>query len=343
MKHHLIALFLLTAICCSCGKKKDFFVFEEFPIEKNLQLMEIGLKEDVYMRFPKKIVKCDSLFFILDLSGMEYFVHCYSYPSFEYKCSLFKKGQGAGEAVSINNIQCVNDTLVAYDAANKAYLVEIKNMENDTVAISDIKFPNDFGYLNRGMKISDQYYFPTFNQKNDGRIIRFSNNRENNSLFGCIRKNNENEIDAATYQAWMPYLHGNEEVLVTATQFGEVIDIYYLKRACEQRTLKGKNGDPVYKTHNNYAINEGIMGFWDVFVTDENIYALFDGTNVKEQHIDKQGASIVYVFDYEGNPRMKLVLDRKVSCIYVDEQEQKMFFLDVNSDMPLLYFDMKLI
>lgn len=338
MKSHQIALFgFITFIFYGCNTNRGSINYDKFPIEKNVELLEINLTDTFYMHYPKKIAMADSLFFILDLSAKEYFVQCYSYPSFEHICSLFKKGQGDGEAVSINNIQCMNDTLFAYDATNTVYSVEMKTIHSENIPIGKHKLPGDFGFLNKGMRIGNDYYFPTFTQLNNGRIIKFENNGKTVLLFGNINKEDNSELSAATYQAWLPYLGGNDSILVAATQFGEVIDIFYLGNNNMQRTIKGQCGDPVFQEFNSYAINKGIMGFWDVAVTSKYIFALFDGTKVAEQTMDKQGGRIVYVFDYNGNPQLKLNLNRQASSLYLDEKGERIYFLDVNSDMPLYY------
>jgi hypothetical protein len=335
--HQLVLLLIITVIVCGCENKQAGFSYDKFPIRKNIELLEAGLSDAVYMRYPKKIIICDSLLFILDLNGTESFVHCYSYPSFDYICSLLKKGQGAGEAISINNIQSINDTLFAYDATNTVYSVEIKGIRSGTFVINKLKLPSNYGFLNKGIKIGPNYYFPTFNQRNDGRIIKFENDGKTVTLFGKINKDDEQEVDVATYQAWTSYLDGNDSILVAATQFGEVIDLFYLEKNYKQYTLKGKLGDPVFQNQNNYAINKGIMGFWDVMVTNRYIYTLFDGTKVTDQNINEQGGQFVYVFDYSGNPQIAISLDKRVVSLYVDEEGERIYFLDVNSDNPLYY------
>jgi hypothetical protein len=58
---------------------------------------------------------------------------------------------------------------------------------------------------------------------------------------------------------------------------------------------------------------------------------------MKERNQEQQGGKIIYVFDYNGNPIMKVFLDRLVKSFYVDEEEQKIYFLDVNSNNPFYY------
>ena len=344
MKFYKIFLLICICILCECNDNNHSIIrYDKFPLEKNMNLVQINLSDTVFMRFPAKLAKSDSLFFILDVSRVtEYFVHCYSYPDFKYIQSLFKVGQGPEEYISLSSIQCINDTLFAYGIANSIYSIDLKNINWEKPSVKKTILTDDFGSLVRGIKIGNKFYFSTFyfstfNQSNKEKILAFDEKGIFISSFGEIRLDANREIEVTTYQAWIPFINGNEELLVTATQFGEVLDIFHLKKENMQQTLKGKSSDPVFQAINGYADNQGIMGFQDVFVTNGKIYALFDGIKMKERNQKQQGCKIIYIFDYNGNPVMKVFLDRLVQSFYVDEEEQKIYFLDVNSDNPLFY------
>jgi hypothetical protein len=303
--------------------------------------MQIKLSDTVPMRYPAKIAKSDSLFFILDISrATEYFVHCYSYPDFRYIRSFFKYGQGPQEHISINNIQCISDTLFACNAMNDIYFIDLKNINLTDLSTEKITLTTDFGFLRGGIKIGSTFYFSTFSHLNEGKILTFDEKGAYTSSFGEIRTDDNQKIEAATYQAWISFLDGNEDLIVTATQFGEVIDIFHLKNSNMQLTLKGKAGDPVFQVIRGYSTNQKIMGFQDVFVTKGRIYALFDGTEMSKRNQEQQGGKIIYVFDYNGKPLMRILLDRLAISFFVDEEERKIYFLDVNSDSPLYYVRM---
>lgn len=65
------------------------------------------------------------------------------------------------------------------------------------------------------------------------------------------------------------------------TQLGEVLEVYNLKDSTEVIRI-GENGEPKFKIFEGYGIPSGIMGFSDVQVTDNAIYAVFHGTTFKE-------------------------------------------------------------
>ena len=87
------------------------------------------------------------------------------------------------------------------------------------------------------------------------------------------------------------------------------------------------------------------MGFGDVQVTDNAIYAVFQGKSFKDiMESAKQGNKLpdggqsIYVFSLKGEPLRKYVLDHYVHGIFVDEQRGVITALDVNMDEPILEY-----
>jgi hypothetical protein len=175
--------------------------------------------------------------------------------------------------------------------------------------------------------------FPSYNTPNDGRLLVFDSEGKYLHALGKIRPDDGRKINSATSQAWIPFLAGNENIIVAATQFGEVLDIFNADG--NQRTVKGKDGDPVYIERESYGIPTGIWGFVDVTVTKEYIFAVYDGEKIRERDPNIVGGKYIYVFDYLGNPVEKITLDRRICTIYVDEKNKQIYALDVNSDSPL--------
>jgi hypothetical protein len=285
------------------------------------------------MRYPYRMALSDSFIFILDLHPYEFFIHCFTYPDFHYYNSLCKKGNGPEEFILVHNIQCYKDTLFIYDSRNRIYSIDVHKISTAGNTFDYITLTNDYGFLTNGVRVENKFYYPIFNILNDGRVLTFDT--EGNYLYslGEIRLTEKREINAATCQAWISFLGGNENLIVAATQFGEVIDIFDADK--KQHTIKGKGGDPVYQEYKGYAAPNGITGFEDVTVTERFIYAVYNGETMKERKEELQGGSQIYVFDYNGQPQQKITLDRRVMCIYIDEKKKILYALDVNSDYPL--------
>lgn len=152
----------------------------------------------------------------------------------------------------------------------------------------------------------------------------------------------------ALAQAWRSFIDYNPKngVLATATQLGEVLEIYNLKDSTQVVRI-GPHNEPEFKVSQGYGIPMGIMGFSDVQVTDSAIYAVFHGRSFKEiaqnaqQGIQVDGGQYIYVFNLKGEPLRKYVLDHYVYGISVNEQKGIIFATDVNKDEPIVEYQMK--
>lgn len=89
------------------------------------------------------------------------------------------------------------------------------------------------------------------------------------------------------------------------------------------------------------------MGFCDVQVTNDAIYAVFQGRTFKEISEAAQegdmtdGGRYVYVFSLAGEPLKKFLFEYFVHGIWVDEQKGVIIAMDVNQDEPIVSLSLK--
>lgn len=323
---------LLIFILSSCSDKNKSETFS-FNKSENATSTTLLLDSSVIMNYPYRIAKNDSLLFILDLSAPENFVHLFSYPELKHYKSFCKRGKGPEEFISISNIQLDDDSLYVYNTQNKIYVYSLHNLlSNDMTYAKRIELSTEYGYLLGGIKQNKRFYFPSYSGIVNNKILEFDMDGQFLSAFGELNLLDKNSsVESVTYQGWSSVLDGDGDILVTATQYGNVIDIYTDK---EQVTIRGKEGDPVFKDVGGYPDHDGINGFSDIVVKDEYIYALFNGRQMKDEHEGEQGGDKLYIYDYKGNPIKEVILDKRFVSIYVDENNA-VFGLDVNINTPL--------
>ena len=177
----------------------------------------------------------------------------------------------------------------------------------------------------------------------------------NGKLFkkwGEIPTDNQNGLRKHPYAygyGWRSFIDYSQKngVLVAATQLGEVLEIWSVKKDTH-KVLKGRLGEPKFEIHQQYAIPSGVKGYNDIQVTDRAIYVIFEGASIKENMLADQngkplpeGGKTIRIFSLEGEPLKEYKLDHSVSGIWVMEEEGKMWALDVNSDEPLVEYILK--
>ena len=148
----------------------------------------------------------------------------------------------------------------------------------------------------------------------------------------------------ALAQAWRTFMSYNpkNQVLALVTQLGETIEIFNLKTGFHT-VLFGPNGEPVFSQQGGEAFPKGIKGFNEVLVADSCIYAVFDGVSFKERIRNMQegkklakGGKFVYVFDLEGKPLRKLVLDHSVFGLAL--QGERLYTTSLDNNNPVLSY-----
>lgn len=183
----------------------------------------------------------------------------------------------------------------------------------------------------------------------DNRFCQVSSEGKLLRKFGAIPSANEEALAnsrPALAQAWRSFIDYNPRkgVLVAATQLGEVLEIYNLKDSTHV-VCTGPHGEPEFQVAEGYGIPTGIMGFGDVQVTDNAIYAVFQGKSfkdimesAKQGHKLPDGGQYIYVFSLKGEPLRKYVLDHYIHGISVNEQKEIIIATDVNKDEPIIEY-----
>lgn len=339
---HSIVFILIFFVALSCKKEQP--TYESFPQEISLLSDEMTITEDIYMRYPFRVRLIDFCLFITDLHASRHYLHQFEYPSMKFIRSFAKRGEAPNEFLDAENIRSNKQPGIWLLDANKKKIVKIDYKSNDTICQSinlseQLVRTLDFDFFNDSTVI-----VPDYTGKNRFCLVNMDGEVIKNSYQIPCREEKKNDVsDMALAQAWRSFIDYNEEngILAMATQLGQVLEIYDLKADTLINVCSGKNGAPRYELVEGYAVPSGIMGYSDVYVGSENIYALFWGYSldeIKKNEITQEGGRYIHVFDLNGNPLIEYTLDRYITGFYVDEKRKKIIALDVNSDQPVVEY-----
>lgn len=269
----------------------------------------------------------------------------FQYPSFRYLSSFGRRGDSPTEMLSIEMSVLQSSSMVL--DANKRELARLgfssssdSLLRDEAVTLGeDILRSLDFAIYN-----DTTFIIPDYSGEN--RLCWLNDDGELVKKIGAIPSINNQTLRKARpalAQAWRSFIDYNSHngVLAMVTQLGEVLEVYNLKDSTEVIRI-GENGEPKFKIFEGYGIPSGIMGFSDVQVTDNAIYAVFHGTTFKEivkhnGHLP-DGGKYIYVFSLKGEPLYKYVLDHYVYGFWVDEATKTIIATDINNDQPIVRF-----
>lgn len=322
-----------------------------FPVTEELKGRTISI-DSVMFRYPYRLEVRKDRVVIEDLHGAEYFFHLFSFPDFRYLSSFGKRGEAPDEMLGINDFRWNGQTLWALDNM-KSELVRWELNKNRDGMIRSERIRLDkatFRALDVIPYQNNTFLIPDYSGEN--RFCQVDRNGKLLKKWGEIPADDKNGLEKAPYafgQGWRSFTDYSPKTgtLVAATQLGEVLEIWNVKKNTYQ-VVKGKFGDPKFEIVQNYAIPSGVSVYNDVQVTDQAIYLVYEGKTFKEIHQSRRkgksiqdGGKIIRVFSLDGKPLKQYVLDHVVNGIWVMEEEGKMLALDVNSNEPIVEYTIR--
>lgn len=350
MKSLLCTLLIGISGLFSCVGSSDseYPRYTVFPEEKDVTAQELPL-DTVLLRYPFRVAVRSGVAIVMDLHATDHFFHAFHYPEWEYIVSFGDRGEGPDEMLSALQVQFNSlDSIWALDAnkmqisrwsispdSRSAERQEIITLDNSLVRSLDF-YAMDSCLLIPGYMGDCRYWEVGY----DGKPIK-SIGEIPTELYKM------DDMKPALAQGWRSFMDYNPKngVLTFVTQLGEAIEIYNLKENTHY-VAYGPNGEPKFKRDKEGGgtpVGDGIMGFGDVVVTEQYIYAPFWGVSfkdkikvLKEGKKTEEGGRYIYVFDLKGNPVRKYTLDKAICGITVDEETNTIIGTCAESDEPII-------
>lgn len=103
---------------------------------------------------------------------------------------------------------------------------------------------------------------------------------------------------------------------------------------------------PTFKVSNDNAVDlndDCLIGFIDITTTDNYVYALYSDNTIvsKNREQNKAVSNIILVFDWDGKPISKYILEKEVSYIAADIEKNSIFGIGMNDHLGYSIFEFK--
>lgn len=343
MKYSILK-YLTLLLVFAIGCKEKISLESSFSVNNRLLVSQLLSLDTIYMRYPFRILQTDSSVCILDLHGSDFYCHRFNNSDLKLEQSFAPYGSGPTEFLDAENIRL--------DPRGNLYLLDANKSEisvwpkNNSDSLKRIKLAKEL-VRTLDFDIVDDSTFVVPDYTGNHRFVFVDRNGQivRKQYKIPVRTDKKNTATISLAQAWRSFIDYNPEngILAMATQLGEVLELYDLKADTIINIVYGKNGDPEYIDKGAYAVPNGIMGYSDVHVGAKNIYALFWGRSFKEIRNNQsviEGGNKLRMFDLKGNPVCEYVLDKFITGFTVDEKRNKIMALDINSNQPLVEYQL---
>lgn len=350
-----MSLFLLVGMMAfwGCNNKRgeqgsDYIISDmaEFPHEIALEGEGIVM-DDILLRYPFRIRQNGKYLYLIDLHAEMDFGHVIDTVGWQEVATFAPRGNGPDETLQAMNLQVQSPKAIwVYDTDKREMDRWALGEACDTVTIQErVRMKETMLTSANCVMCGDTTFFFT-DRTGESRLVRCNSEGEITERIGHIpaTQSVDGDAKAALAQAWHSFIDYNPRngILAVVTQLGDVVEIHNLKNDT-RRVLYGPMGEPQYRTtRDGYAVPVGIMGYSDVQVTDNYIYALFHGRSFKEIAKDPlntpDGGEYILVFALDGTPVCRLVLDHAVYGMDVNEKEGIIWATDVNTEEQIVKY-----
>ena len=332
-----IALLVLCVWLCGCHRSEELSDFNRLFAQKpeiKLSIRSSNIKSDD-VGVPIYFACIDSLIIV---SGMfeSNFITVYNTNNGQVVNRFASKGQGPDEFLGIGGLYFSNDHLLIHSTKpNRMVYVHKSDLLESNVSFRKVNFKeNDVSYI-RISPVSDGLFMGT---------VRMLNNYDSRAQFALADENGEflREVDryslnrelesvpnydlAMGFQGTLAPSPDGHYALYSGSHHG-VLKFFSFNGNNPQKIKEYVIAFPKFTSRSNpnillYAVgpsNESIGGTISVAVSDDSYYVLFS------QQPREYKSNIIYVFDFQGEPVKKILLDEPVNKIVYSKEDNSLF------------------
>jgi len=271
----------------------------------------------------------------------------------EFLFSYGKEGNGPGEYFGLKKLEILDRFIYTFDISwsivNKISLDSI--IQNpDYIPVSTYLYErpkiHNFELINETTSVVGYYrenprfrvlknFTDTLERFHQYPPIENKYNLPETKFVGGVRGN--------LYQAESDY-SASSDLLVLSYYNSTLIDIIDFKsRRLIKRLVGNDNNFPpdyvLMSDQRASSLKDSKAGFNEVQITENYIYALYNGKTIEKNFGDLMTGTAIYKFDLEGNPLVKYNLNPELTSFAVDEENQKIYGVNYY-DNPLVVFDL---
>jgi len=333
MRKSIFLIFLCTA-SYSCQERAEY-VGLLFP--KTVTLQGEVCNDDFFFNRPQALFIKDSLLILYD-DNHDGIIHIFCNTG-KYILSAVNRGRGPGEVITPCSIDLMdNKILICSPNLNRLIVYDLhKIIKGSTPYHTD-----EYSLFNNSDRIQQAKWY-----KNGSIAVK---SYSKNMRFGFI----DGEIAVSTYWSYPNLVPDQEEnrsiweyfshwkfkpdysKMVTTTYIGSLMEIFNSDSITD---IKSEKLLPIHKP--KYTLAKGAIpkwvtssddttiGFQDLFVTDDHIYALIYGVNINDLEANLPS---IYVLSWDGTPKVNYRFKERICTFCVDEQERNIYAIVYDDD-----------
>lgn len=329
------SLFLLLIIMCSCENKPQIFLdLFSNSISKKVVIQESIPTDSLSM--PEAILSTGDYLVFLEPSSPQLLTF--------YDCEKkifshgLNKGQGGNEAISVQTIGVAKNMREVYasDLATQSIFLlspndSIKKVRKDSINIEarfcEVAYDDELAFF---LLVGDEK-----------RFMMKANGQSNKVGENIIIPNISPEIVSQTLQGPCTISSKNKRIAWFSV-YGDVMEIYDYSDLNNVALVKSHICSlPVFNSSDGALNFQTKLSVSSVTSDDNYIYALYNERSLEQAAQNRAQAFFskkILLFDWNGNPRFIVELDRPVKSITYDKRRNMILCLGLNDDLEFAVF-----
>lgn len=324
----IVSLFIIvSAFCSQCGRGPEIAYEGKIEAGKKVQLLPTTLNESFLFSLPEDLMLFDSLLIVRDSYLQADCFHIFRKSDGAFIKSFGRKGRGPGEFMDIGSANCdhAEGLITVYDPNFKKTVIfdVIRILQDRNPYFKEYSVKKAPNFITQMLSYKDMFIA----KGNDDRL-RYGFWNPSDQTFHMIYTDypqltaEEEDNWALTDYAAKIRLSPDGKKLVVTTYIGGIMELFdiddegfHLKTSkffFEPRYDYAQGAKPRWVT----TSSETVIGFQDLFLTNEAVYGLVWGVERSEMEGNKPQ---LFCFDFEGNPVKSYGQDEALDCVAVDD------------------------
>ena len=352
MKKCILCVVVVVAVIgCNRSSHGDSFSVSKvktFPVNDSLRLRSFGLADE--LERPTRIYCYDTILALRD-SQSEFFVHLVSTKQKKIIKQIIKKGQGPNELIGAWHLTSMDGkgNFYVHDVvANYLMRVNMASvLSSDSSSFLKFNFRDELGLADCSEILNDSVFVAS-GRFDDCRLVKFNNNGVVLDKLGGSpnidkRRKGFDHLLSESYQGILKRKPDGSKYAL-ACKYTDQIEIFDSNSSSLERVILGPVFiKPTYKViKNSMAMDRGksIEGYSTIAVTNDYIIGLFSGILLSE--FSAGDNTLLLVFDWDGNPVARYLLDQKCISIDIDPERDILYALSLNPQPEIFHCTLKL-
>lgn len=332
-----IVLMISVLILNACGSNRTYekkfkstkeLAAEFIEIDQLLQFRNIGVTDN-YVVIQNGSPKIGDIFYV------------YSYPEFEFLYSFGKYGRANNEYLMPSLIKNVQGDNIMFRDHGTQKISKFKLSNTGAELLKEFSLPViDYKFYWEINEVNDSLLFMKHQSHNAGQRELWNSNTivvvdSLTNTFPQIKKEFGKEYNTI-YDDQVISVNDNRFAcayfMIDAIEIGSIEN----NKLMINRYLGSKDIPEFYKyghgETSNFNIDNNIIYYEGIFAAENTIYALY--SNKRLDDTEKNHSGVIETYDWNGNPKIRYILDNELACFFVDEKEKRIYGIN-----PTLYDD----